>query len=303
MFSHDADPLDARLAAAFAECLHPCALTERTLADAVAHALRHPGSLVRARVCYVLSRDFGLAEPAALSLALSVELFHTASLIFDDLPCMDNADERRGVPCAHKKFGEAAAILSALAIINKAYSLLWQAMEEAPPERRAEASAFAERCLGIGGILNGQSHDLHFKALPRTAAGAMRVAVGKTVSLIRMTLVLPALLGEASSSDRKLLSKLGVFWGLAYQMMDDLKDVLAAAADAGKTTHRDQLLGRPNVALAEGPDRAAKLLRRLIGLGDLALGQCAPGAPVLRSLSSLRGKLGAQWSVLEPAAA
>lgn len=292
------DDLDASLAKEFRSSLRPDSLTEGTLAAAVEHTLRHPGSMVRARVCYVLSRDFGLSQTAALNLALSVELFHTASLLFDDLPCMDDADERRGVPCTHKKFGEAAAILGALAIINRAYSLLWKAMQEAPPEKRAEAAEFVERCLGMAGILNGQSHDLHFSAVSTTAAGVMRVAIGKTVSLIKLTLVLPAVLGAASPVERKLLSRLGVFWGLAYQMTDDLKDVLAATAETGKTTQRDQLLGRPNLALAEGPIRASKLLARLIALGDRALAESAPSGRVLESLTELRHKLSAQFSIL-----
>lgn len=298
--SSSREPVDQRIAAAFQECLPPDAFTEQNLAGAVAHSVRHPGSMVRARTCYLLSRDFGLGDDAALNLALSIELFHTASLLFDDLPCMDDAQERRGVPCTHVKFGEAATILSALALINKAYTLLWKAMQAAPPAVRAEATDFVERCLGMAGILNGQSYDLHFKSGDRSAARVMRVAMGKTVSLIRMTLVLPAILGGASRMERRLLSQLSVFWGLAYQVMDDLKDVLAATNDAGKTTHRDDFLGRPNLALAEGPIRTSKLLSRLIRLGDRALQQAADHSRIFKSLAELRQVVMAQVSQLQP---
>ena len=64
----------------------------------------------------------------AKDLAIALEYFHTASLLFDDLPCMDNASERRGVPCVHLAFGEAGAILAALALINRAYALSWRAV-------------------------------------------------------------------------------------------------------------------------------------------------------------------------------
>jgi geranylgeranyl diphosphate synthase type II len=302
-FNLSRDQVDRKIAAAFQSCLSANAFTEQSLAGAVAHALRHPGSMVRARISYLLSGDFGIEDEVALKLAVSIELFHTASLLLDDLPCMDNAEERRGVPCTHVKFGEAATILSALALINKAYTLLWEAMHAAPAAMQTEATRFVEQCLGMSGILNGQSYDLHFTSHERSASRVMRVAIGKTVSLIKMTLVLPALLGGASAMERKILGKLSVFWGLAYQVMDDLKDVLAATNDAGKTTHRDDLLGRPNLALAEGPIRTSKLLARLIHLGDSALAQAADRSRMFNSLTELRRILLSQVSQLPPAAA
>lgn len=295
------DALDLKIAKAFQNSLSAQTLTEPTLASAVAHALKHSGSMVRARVCYLLARNFELSEDASMSLALSIELFHTASLLFDDLPCMDDAEERRGAPCTHAKFGEAAAILASLALINKAYNLLWSAMEEAPAEIRTEASEFVEQCLGVGGILNGQSYDLHFTGEQRAASRVMRVALGKTVSLIRLTLVLPALLGGASRTERKLLSKLSVFWGLAYQVMDDLKDVLAASSETGKTTHRDSVLGRPNLALAEGPIRTSRFLSRLIYLGDSALEEATQHVRVVECLRELRRKIASELSPLQAA--
>jgi geranylgeranyl pyrophosphate synthase len=302
-FNLSRDQVDRKIADAFQACLSPNAFTEQNLAGAVAHALRHPGSMVRARISYLLCRDFGIEDQVALKLAVSIELFHTASLLFDDLPCMDNAEERRGVPCTHVKFGEAATILSALALINKAYTLLWEAMRVAPAGKQEEATRFVEQCLGMSGILNGQSYDLHFTRREKNGSRVMRVAIGKTVSLIRMTLVLPALLGGASAMERKILGKLSVFWGLAYQVMDDLKDVMAAADDAGKTTQRDDLLGRPNLALAEGPIRTSKLLARLIHLGDTALAQAAERSRIFRSLAELRRMVLSQVTQLQPAGA
>jgi geranylgeranyl pyrophosphate synthase len=282
-------------------------LTEPTLARAIQHALKHSGSMVRARVCYLLARNFNLGETASMDLALSLELFHTASLLFDDLPCMDNAQERRGAPCTHTMFGEAAAILSALALINKAYNFLWSAMREANPKVRTEATEFVEQCLGVAGILNGQSLDLHFSGTQssggsgRCGGRVMRVALGKTVSLIKMTLVLPALVGGASRAECKLLNRLSVFWGLAYQVMDDLKDVLAVAEQTGKTTHRDGLLGRPNLALAEGPVRTTRLLTRLISLGDSALEEASQHVRIVDCLKELRRKIASELSPLQAA--
>ena len=111
----------------------------------------------------------------------------------------------------------------------------------------------------------------------------MRVAIGKTVSMIRMTLVLPAVLGGAPAGELVTLNRLSVYWGLAYQITDDLKDVLKSSTDARKTTQRDALLGRPNIALAEGPARTSQMLGRLIGLAEKAL-ERAPGQTQLLAI-------------------
>jgi len=239
--------------------------------EALRHVLDHPGSLVRPRMVYQVATAYGLEEAAAKNLALALEYFHTASLIFDDLPCMDNACERRGVPCVHFAFGEAGAILTALALINRAYALIWQAASTASPQTQSRALTYVEQCLGVEGLLNGQSLDLHYSTLPHNRETTERIARGKTVSLIRLTLVLPAMLGGAPTREIQLLERIALYWGLGYQMVDDLKDVLGSADQAGKTVARDLLLDRPNAATAMGIPRAVERLTRFIHLGDRTL--------------------------------
>ena len=172
------------LAAAFATNLPLAAATEPHLAGALRQTLDHPGSLVRARLVYEMSRAYRLAEPRAKDLAVAIEYFHTASLLFDDLPCMDDAAERRGEPCVHRTHGEAAAMLAALGLVSRAYALLWQGLAELPVDRQALAGAYVESCLGVNGLLNGQSEDLHYPDLPPARRAPQKVAAGKTVSLI-----------------------------------------------------------------------------------------------------------------------
>ena len=88
--------------------------------------------------------------------------------------------------------------------------------------------------------------------MPHNRETTETIARGKTVSLIRLTLVLPAMLGDASAREIQLLERIALYWGLGYQMVDDLKDVLGSAAEAGKTVARDALLDRPNIAAAMG---------------------------------------------------
>jgi geranylgeranyl pyrophosphate synthase len=143
----------------------------------------------------------------------------------------------------------------------------------------------------VDGVLNGQSLDLHYNRLPHNRETTERIARGKTVSLIRFTLVLPAMLGTASTRERQLIERISLFWGLAYQIVDDLKDVLQSAGQSGKTAARDALLSRPNMAVAIGVRAAVQRLTRFIDLGDKVLHSLLALKPDLEFLERLRGEL------------
>ena len=259
--------------------------------EALRHVLDNHGSLVRPRMVYQVAIAYALASEHAKDLAIALEYFHTASLLFDDLPCMDNASERRGVPCAHLVFGEAGAILAALALINRAYALSWSAASGAPRLNQQRALKYIEECLGLDGLLNGQSLDLHYSTLPHNRETTERIARGKTVSLIRLTLVLPAMLGGAPPREIQLLERVAKYWGLSYQIVDDLKDMLQSDIDAGKTVARDALLDRPNIAAAVGVYRAVERLTRFIHIGDRTLRRLIKSRPALSFLGRLRRDL------------
>jgi len=245
---------------------------------------------VRAQLVYEMSQVYGLSDRRSTNLAIAIEYFHTASLLFDDLPCMDNATERRGEPCVHRTQGEAAAVLAALGLVSRAYALLWQGLLGLPPERQALAGAYVEKCLGVDGLLNGQSEDLHYDSLPKCRRSPQKVAKGKTVSLIRLSLVLPALLGGAQPSEVQSLERLAAFWGLGYQILDDLKDVFQQSEQTGKTVARDRSLNRPNMALAIGVSQSLLRLERLLVLGDRVLARLMARLPSLFFLHELRSR-------------
>jgi geranylgeranyl diphosphate synthase type II len=265
---------------------------ERHLKEALDRVLRNPGSLVRPEIVLEISLGYGLSEADATDLAIGLEYFHTASLLFDDLPSMDDAVERRGIPCVHLELGDAGAILAALALVNRAYALTWRAVSASLPEHQSQALTYIERNLGLDGLLNGQSMDLHYAALPHDRRTTEQIAMGKTVSLIRLTLVLPAILGGASATELQILERIALYWGLSYQIVDDLKDLLQSSAETGKTVSRDLSLDRPNIALAIGIDRAAERLTRLLRLGDRMLRRLIAVRPAVAFLETLRKELG-----------
>lgn len=285
------DATTTRLLAAFENCLRISSRVEPSLGGAVRYLLAHPGSMVRPRIVYRLASAYGIDKQAATDLAIALEYFHTASLVFDDLPCMDNATTRRGAECVHIAFGESSAILAALALINKAYALTWRALSSCPPANQDSALVYLEQHLGTEGLLNGQSLDLNYSRLPQTLDSTERVAQGKTVSLISLTLVLPAMAGGATNRELQLLHRISTCWGLSYQIVDDLKDVFQSSSSSGKTAARDEYLGRPNMALAIGVGGSVNRLLRLLHLGDWNLKMLIKIRPSLSFLEEFRATL------------
>jgi geranylgeranyl pyrophosphate synthase len=286
--------------------------TEPHLRAALDRVLNNPGSLVRPQIVAKMFAAYGLPAVHATELGLALEYFHTASLLFDDLPCMDDAQHRRGAPCIHAEFGEAEAILAALALVNRAYGLTWKSVFGCGQGRQARALEYIERYLGVGGLLNGQSMDINYAAAhpaislhtatslhtagsPRTNHTVTEaIAMGKTVSLIRLTLVLPGILGDASPAELQLLDRVAICWGLTYQIVDDLKDLLQSPEESGKTVARDISMGRPNIALAIGIPGAVHRLQRLINIGDRMLDRLVALRPGVTFLQELRVQLDAE---------
>jgi len=258
---------------------------ETRLRGVVEDALHHPGGLFRLRLVLALGRAQDVDPEAAGQLAAAVEFFHTASLLLDDLPCMDDATERRARPCAHVVHGEAATLLGALAFINRGYALVAEAAAVLPFHLRTQVIRALDTHLGSGGLVGGQARDLAYVHGPRSPRAVGRAAQGKTVALLRLTLELPALAGGASGWELQLLHRLAVYWGLLYQGLDDLRDLrLSTAPGAAKSDGRDLALGRPNLALAAGLEATRPRLARLERLA----------AGTLRELLAC-GRL---WSVL-----
>lgn len=262
--------------------------TEPHLAGALRDTLMHPGSMVRAELAFRIACSFGLSEQRSENLAVAIEYFHTASLLFDDLPAMDDARLRRGVPCAHHVHGEGAAILAALALINRAYSLVWKSVAGLSPDVQSASLSYLERHLGIAGLLNGQSQDLHYAGLAPCLREPQSVAMGKTVSLIRLALVLPAIAAGAPSGETHLLERLAIFWGLSYQTLDDLKDILPAGDFHGKTAARDAFLDRPNLALSIGVSGSFQRIDRLMSLAGRAIARLVKRRAQLAFLREVR---------------
>lgn len=262
---------------------------ESHLEAALAQVIDHPGKLLRAQLAAAGARHHGLPTGKALRLACAIEYFHTASLIFDDLPCMDDATVRRGLPCVHRRHGEATAILTALALITRAYALVAEALAQQPQRVRAEITACLDRCLGVAGLVGGQAWDLGFSQSASSPRQVGRIALGKTGALFELALLLPAAMARPSPGEQRALRALCVYWGQIFQISDDLHDELSSSFTTGKSPGRDRILARPNLALVIGASRARSRLERL-------------RAQSHRTLSALLASSPDRWGYLQSAA-
>lgn len=236
---------------------------EPHLDAAIERTVTSPGGLLRARLVLAAARGHGLPEGMAEQLAVAVEYFHAASLLLDDLPCMDDATLRRGQPCVHRVHGEATAILAALALINRAHALVGIAFAARPAVTRVQAAMLLDATLGVDGLVGGQARDLRYGEGATGRRAAAGIAAAKTGALFKLALVLPALAAGPSLQEFRWLKALAVYWGQWFQASDDLKDVLATPAEAGKDTRRDRALDRPNLALVLGIAEARRRIVRL----------------------------------------
>ena len=174
------------------------------LRPAVRYALFSGGKRTRPTLTLLAVHACGGDIPKAVSAACAVECLHCASLIFDDMPCMDNASERRGVSSAHVTFGEGTAMLAAVALLNQAYSIFGQHRGLA-----LEAGA----C--VAEIIGGQAVDLQ---------GGHERPHRKTTGLLRLSLTAGAIACGASEQDVRVLARSGEQVGEAYQIYDDFED-------------------------------------------------------------------------------
>lgn len=236
---------------------------ETHLHQVLADLMETPGKMVRAKMVYVAARSHGLSLEASEQLACGVEYFHTASLLLDDLPCMDDAETRRGRPCAHRVHGEATAILAALALINRAHVLIGLVYASYEPVVRLQATLCLDDFLGVDGLVGGQARDLRYGESLSGCREVCRIAEAKTGALFKMAIILPVIAGHPSRGELHLLKSLALYWGQWFQAVDDLKDVLATEVEAGKSTRRDRMLRRPNLAVALGVAGARRRTERL----------------------------------------
>jgi geranylgeranyl diphosphate synthase, type II len=260
------EQVDARLSALVASSnTAPVALNR-----AVRHALLAPGKRVRPLLTMLTAAEFGADPLLALDAGCAVELVHTASLVLDDLPCMDDARTRRGLPATHAAFGEATAVLAAIAMLTRAFGVLSE-IEGIPSAARMDLSAILSCASGAEGLAAGQERDLNDRG-PADALGKINdINHLKTGALFIAAIQMGGRIANTDDACMAALAALGREVGLAFQALDDVIDLSRTTSEAGKDTGKDA--GKATIATVMGLEPARAEVRRHMAL---ALDSIAP---------------------------
>ncbi|MGA1273957.1 MAG: polyprenyl synthetase family protein [Burkholderiaceae bacterium] len=245
------------------------------LGQAMRHAVFPGGARIRPQLCMAVALACGDDDPRlSESYGAALELMHCASLVHDDLPCFDDADLRRGQPSVHKAYGERLAVLAGDALIVLAFRTLVGCRPK-HLERLPDLTAMLDQSVGPPfGIVAGQAWECESHAV---LADYQRAKTG--------SLFTAATAGGAAAAgmDPSAWKTLGDCLGEAYQVADDIRDVVGDASLLGKPAGQDQTHDRPSAATLLGLDGAVALFDRLMQEAIDSIPNC-PGAPKLRGL-------------------
>jgi geranylgeranyl diphosphate synthase type II len=247
--------------------------------EAVRYALLAPGKRIRPLLTLLAAVDFGAAVADALDVACATEMVHTASLVLDDLPSMDDARLRRGQPTVHVRFGESTAILAAVALLNQAFATVTRATR-LPCETRLALVERLAAAVGFDGLVTGQENDLHDRAAGTTMARLETLNHQKTSVLFEAALEIGARVAGAADRSIDELRQVAAHLGLAYQIADDLFDISVAVGPQTKDLRKDG--NKPTVVSMLGVDRARERFGHHMAEALKLLPARGPGGQPLR---------------------
>ncbi len=227
---------------------------------------------------------------AATRAACAVELIHAYSLVHDDMPCMDNDVLRRGKPTVHVQFGEAQALLAGDALQALAFELLVPEDGAVPPMLAAQLCRQLAQAAGVHGMAGGQAIDLASVGLQLTQPQLEHMHSLKTGALLQASVLMGAACGGVTASGLVHLSAYGQHLGLAFQVVDDILDVVADTQTLGKTAGKDAEHEKPTFVSLMGLPAAQSYAAALLDQARAAL--TASGLPRTHALHALADLVG-----------
>ena len=211
---------------------------QKPLFESMAYSLLAGGKRLRPVLAFEFCRMCGADWKKAAPFAAAIEMIHTYSLIHDDLPAMDNDDFRRGRPTNHKVYGEAMAILAGDALLTDAFGVAALAELETAKDVR-DAMGILSECAGSRGMVGGQVLDIMSEERELTEQEVLDIQSRKTGCLIRAACALGAIAGGASEAQFDAACQFAAGLGLAFQIRDDMLDVIGTQEEMGKGVGTD----------------------------------------------------------------
>lgn len=205
--------------------------------EAMKYSLTNGGKRLRPVFCIEFANCLGLEKEKTLPFACAVEYIHTYSLIHDDLPCMDNDDYRRGKPSCHKKFGEATALLAGDALLTHAFKIATESTLSS--DKIVKAIALLSKNSGVEGMIGGQVIDLKYEKMNPNLNQLLSVHRLKTSALIELSCLLGCVAAGANDKQIEFASQFANDLGIAFQIKDDILDVIGDSEKLGKPVGSD----------------------------------------------------------------
>lgn len=246
------------------ELVPPCEFGEDVVHRAMKYCLENGGKRIRPALVLEFCRICGGDVHDAIDFACAIEMVHTYSLIHDDLPCMDDDDLRRGKPSCHKAFGESFALLAGDALLTKAFGVISESeFGKNNPHKAVKAVSYLSGLAGCGGMIGGQVIDLLSENKSICLDSLKTMDSLKTGALIRCCAHFGALVAGADAKKESALVDYAKNIGLAFQITDDILDVIGNEKELGKPIGSDKMSGKSTYVTLLGTDKAREYAEKL----------------------------------------
>jgi geranylgeranyl diphosphate synthase type II len=253
--------------------------------EAMSYAVLAGGKRLRPILLLSAAEILGESAPRMMAAAAAIEFVHTASLILDDLPCMDDAELRRGRATVHTVYGEATSILAAISLLSYSFELLAGNAAELRLRKAPATEVVGElgRAIGSQGLSAGQHVDLEIDQYGPSFENLEFIHSRKTGALFIAAARIGAILARASSLQLDALTAYAKNLGLAFQITDDILDAEGTPETLGKDVHKDS--GKTTFVSLFGVDESRRAVRQLIETAKRSLSLFGAEADVLRGLA------------------
>jgi len=215
-----------------------CIKAPESLKESMLYSLKAGGKRIRPLFVLAVCELFHNKQQEAFTVGTAVEMIHTYSLIHDDLPSMDNDDMRRGKPTNHVVFGEALATLAGDALNTLSFGVLAR-MENVEASKKVELINLLSIASGAEGMVGGQVLDIDGESRRLNLAELEHVHMNKTGAILRFSIESGAVLSDATEAEREALVEYAHHIGLAFQIQDDILDIVGTSEELGKTAGKD----------------------------------------------------------------
>lgn len=243
------------------ELLPNCLDNQDIVAEAMKYSLLNGGKRLRPVFCLEFAKMCSCDRKDALDFACAVEYIHTYSLIHDDLPCMDDDDYRRGKPSCHKKFGEATALLAGDGLLTQAFQIIGDC--DLSDSKKVLATRLLAQNSGVSGMIGGQVIDLKYESETPDLKQLLSVHRLKTGALISASCLLGCIAAGADNDKISAASRFAYNLGIAFQIKDDILDVVGNSEILGKPVGSDAENEKTTYVTLEGLEKAQSDVEKL----------------------------------------